>query len=82
MSFSITSWNYNVLIHRLGFLEGSQPWQIVRIFRSLYSTKFARAIWDTNSDTGNMNYTAGDTYTYDHRSVKTGHPVRSAIHKH
>jgi hypothetical protein len=20
--------------------------------------------------------------TYDHRSVKTGHPVRSAIHKH
>jgi hypothetical protein len=22
------------------------------------------------------------TYTYDHRSVKTGHPVRSAIHKH
>jgi hypothetical protein len=22
------------------------------------------------------------TSTYDHRSVKTGHPVRSAIHKH
>ena len=22
------------------------------------------------------------TVTYDHRSVKTGHPVRSAIHKH
>jgi hypothetical protein len=24
----------------------------------------------------------GQMYTYDHRSVKTGHPVRSAIHKH
>jgi hypothetical protein len=22
------------------------------------------------------------TSTYDHRSVRTGHPVRSAIHKH
>jgi hypothetical protein len=22
------------------------------------------------------------TGTYDHRSVRTGHPVRSAIHKH
>jgi hypothetical protein len=24
----------------------------------------------------------GQIFTYDHRSVKTGHPVRSAIHKH
>jgi hypothetical protein len=22
------------------------------------------------------------SFTYDHRSVRTGHPVRSAIHKH
>jgi hypothetical protein len=24
----------------------------------------------------------GGISTYDHRSVRTGHPVRSAIHKH
>jgi hypothetical protein len=24
----------------------------------------------------------GGLNTYDHRSVRTGHPVRSAIHKH
>ena len=31
------------------------------------------------------NFLAGHqdlTNTYDHRSVRTGHPVRSAIHKH
>jgi hypothetical protein len=27
-------------------------------------------------------YHYGRKFTYDHRSVKTGHPVRSAIHKH
>ena len=25
---------------------------------------------------------SGQSDTYDHRSVRTGHPVRSAIHKH
>jgi hypothetical protein len=25
---------------------------------------------------------SSDIVTYDHRSVRTGHPVRSAIHKH
>jgi hypothetical protein len=31
---------------------------------------------------GNMFDHATQSSTYDHRSVKTGHPVRSAIHKH
>jgi hypothetical protein len=30
----------------------------------------------------NINFIAAGISTYDHRSVKTGHPVRSAIHKH
>ena len=31
---------------------------------------------------GNIYRKIAITNTYDHRSVKTGHPVRSAIHKH
>jgi hypothetical protein len=29
-----------------------------------------------------LNYVESSADTYDHRSVRTGHPVRSAIHKH
>jgi hypothetical protein len=29
-----------------------------------------------------IGYGISEDCTYDHRSVKTGHPVRSAIHKH
>jgi hypothetical protein len=55
---------------------------LCRSFRQDLTTSYARALSTEELYSSSYMFYQAFISTYDHRSVKTGHPVRSAIHKH
>jgi hypothetical protein len=68
----------------LGFTEAHRSGDVRRHFtiRSDQIRFSASSTMKTNQKIYDHIHHYRGASTYDHRSVKTGHPVRSAIHKH
>jgi hypothetical protein len=69
--------------YRLVKIDVKQKVVLVLLQVSLFSSEISRSSSIFASIAGQLSIMFWNSIvTYDHRSVKTGHPVRSAIHKH